>query len=193
MKKLLLIDCCIRRQDSRTRALAKPLVAALADRYDISVIDLTRDAPVPLTEELFRLRNEEGLSPRDLDMGRLVAEADRIVIAAPFWDMSFPAALKTFMERVSAYGVTFLDNPDGTTRGICKAEKLLYITTRGMDIPTGSTLDAGTAWIQAMAWLWGIGKVETVAACGMDVCGEEERARRLEAALSAGLDLCKEF
>lgn len=193
MKKLVLIDCCIRRQDSRTRALAKPLVEALSDRYEVAVIDLTRDAPVPVTEELFRLRSQYGLTSRDRDMGTLVAEADRIVIAAPFWDMSFPAALKTFMERISACGLTFADNPDGTTRGLCKAEKLLYITTRGMDIPTDAPLDAATPWLRAMAWLWGIGKVETVAAWGMDVCTEEERASRLQEALQTGLDLCGEF
>jgi FMN-dependent NADH-azoreductase len=193
MKKLVLIDCCIRRQDSRTRALAKPLVEALSERYEVAVIDLTRDAPVPVTEELFRLRGQYGLTSRDRDMGALVAGADRIVIAAPFWDMSFPAALKTFMERISACGVTFADNPDGTTRGICKAEKLLYITTRGMEIPTDSALDAGTPWLRAMAWLWGIGSVETVAAWGMDVCAEEERSRRLQEALQTGLDLCREF
>ena len=30
--------------------------------------------------------------------------ADRIVIAAPFWDLSFPALLKVYIENVSVQG-----------------------------------------------------------------------------------------
>ena len=30
--------------------------------------------------------------------------------AAPFWDMSFPSALKVFFENMSLFGVTFDNN-----------------------------------------------------------------------------------
>lgn len=193
MKKLVFIDCCIRQADSRTRALAVPILDALSDRYEITAIDLTVCAPEPITREAFLRRGTEGLSPADLANGKLVADADCLVIAAPFWDMSFPSALKAFFEHISACGVTFQDNPDGTTRGCCKAETLLYITTRGMDIPTGSPLDQGTSYLQALAWLWGIGKVETVAAWGMDVCDAHQRTLRLAEAQAQGLKLCKEL
>jgi len=39
-----------------------------------------------------------------------VRDADRIVISAPFWDMSIPAALKTFFELCSIFDVTFKSN-----------------------------------------------------------------------------------
>ena len=31
----------------------------------------------------------------------------RIVVAAPFWDLSVPAVLKVYIENISADGVTF--------------------------------------------------------------------------------------
>ena len=40
---------------------------------------------------------------------------------------------KTFFELCSIFDVTFKSN-DKTCYGNCKAEKMLYITTRGMDI-----------------------------------------------------------
>ena len=48
-----------------------------------------------------------------------VRDADRIAIAAPFWDMSIPAALKNFFELCSIFDVTFKSN-DKTCYGNCK-------------------------------------------------------------------------
>lgn len=74
---------------------------------------------------------------QSLSWAKMIRDTDRIVIAAPFWDMSYPAALKNFLELCSIFNVTFKSD-DKTCYGNCKAEKLLYITTRGMDISTVS-------------------------------------------------------
>ena len=102
-----------------------------------------------------------------------VASADRIVIAAPFWDMSFPSVLKVFLENLSLYNVTFTD--DGTTcKGLCKCRKVLYITTRGMNIPTGDTRDQGSSYLKALSSLWGLGEVITIAAWNLDYLSAED-------------------
>ena len=44
------------------------------------------------------------------DLARRIAAADRIIIAAPFWDMSFPSALKVFFANMSLFGITFDSN-----------------------------------------------------------------------------------
>lgn len=192
MKKLVFINACIRGQDSRTLSVAQPILAALEARYAITRIDLTGSSLAPVTAPLFDQRGS-GISPEDSAYGKLVAEADRIVIAAPFWDMSFPSVLKVFFEHISVPDITFRNNPDGTTRGNCKAEKLLYITTRGMEIETGSALDQGTSYLKALGWLWGFGEVITVAARGMDVQPAEIVQQRLEDARREGLEICKGF
>ena len=193
MKKLTFINACIREDDSRTLKLAKPLMEELSKRYDVTEIKLSRSELTPVTFPMYTQRGADGLSDEDLKNGRLVAEADRIVIAAPFWDMGIPSILKTFIEHISAPDLTFCSNPDGSTRGNCKAEKLLYITTRGMEIETGSPLEQGSSYLKALCWLWGIGEVETVAVQGTDVNSADEVEKRIAKAQKNAIELCKEF
>lgn len=193
MKKILFIDACIRKEKSRTRTLATPIINKLRSRYEIETINLCDMDIAPVTAERHTKRSLNGPSPEDAYHATLFANADRIVIAAPFWDMSFPAVLKVFFERISLPDITFVNTPDGTTKGNCKAEKLLYITTRGMDIPTGDVNDQGTSYLKALGWLWGIPKILTVAAHGMDLTDDDTRAGRLADALSQGLLICEEF
>lgn len=125
-------------------------------------------------------------------MARRLAAADRIVIAAPFWDMSFPAALKVFFENMSLFNITFGSN-DRECYGLCRCEKVLYITTRGMNIHTGDALEQATPYIRAIGHLWGLGELSVVAAENMDyVCGEEIE-RKIEEAVRKGLGICKDF
>lgn len=193
MKKLLFIDACIRKEDSRTRALAAPVIKKLKERYEVETISLCDADIAPVTASRYTERAQNGPSPEDAYHAGLFASSDRVVIAAPFWDMSFPSVLKVFFERISLPDFTFVNTPDGSTRGNCKAEKLLYITTRGLDIPTGDARDQGTSYLKALGWLWGIPEILTVAAWGTDVTDDDTRARRLADALSGGLLICEDF
>ena len=129
----------------------------------------------------------------DLHYGNLIAQADRIVVAAPFWDMSFPAVLKVFIEHMCAPGLTFKYNPDGSNEGICKAEKMLYITTRGGFSETGTPLEQGSSYLKAICWLWGIPNLETIALTGTDVYSPEELSGKMAEAIERGKTICKEF
>jgi len=193
LKKLTFINACVREEESRTLTIAKPLMEELKKRYEITEIKLSRSTLSPITLPLYKERGTKGLSDEDLKNGRLVAEADRIVIAAPFWDMGIPSILKTFIEHISAPDLTFCNNTDGSTRGNCKAEKLLYITTRGMEIETGSPLEQGSSYLKALSWLWGLGDVITVAVQGTDVNDAETTNNRISEAIKYGIEICKEF
>ena len=74
-----------------------------------------------------------------------------------------PAVLQNFIELCSILDVTFRTN-DKTCYGNCKAEKLLFITTRGMDIAAGDPLEQAAAYLKALSRLWGIGPMQVVAA-----------------------------
>ena len=118
--------------------------------------------------------------------------ADRLVIAAPFWDMSFPAVLKAFFENMSLYNVTFTD--DGRTcTGLCKCRKVLYITTRGMDIPTGDSRDQGSSYLKALSSLWGLGEVITVAAWNLDYMPVEKVAEKVRETADLARSIAEEF
>lgn len=192
MKKLLYIDACIRNHESRTKRIATPIVDALKERYDVDTLVLNELPLAIVKEELLEKRVNGQVEPEVMAWAQMVRDADRIVIAAPFWDMSIPAALKVFFELCSLFDVTF-GSDDKTCFGKCRAEKMLYITTRGMDIPTGDVLEQATPYLKALSWLWGIGPLQVVAAQNMDYVSAEEIEEKIALAIAEGLEIAKEF
>ena len=192
MKKLVLIDACIREEESRTRRIAEPILKELAKRYEIRRYDLTKMPVEPLTPETYAERAAGKVPEWALEAARTVAEADRIVVAAPFWDMSFPAVVKVFFEHISLFDITFTDNGRSCV-GMCKCEKVMYITTRGMNIPTGDTREQGSSYLLALSRLWDLGTVLTVAAWNMDYSTPEEIEEKIESATRFGLRLAETF
>lgn len=192
MKKLLFIDACIRDELSRTKRIATPIVEALKQKYEVQTLVINDLDLSIVKKELITKRNNGIIEPQVVSWAENIRDADRIVIAAPFWDMSFPAALKNFLELCSIFDVTFKSD-DKTCYGNCKAEKMLYITTRGMDISTGDVLEQGTPYLKAISWLWGIGPLEVVSAQNMDYLSEAEIEERISEAISKGLKLAQEF
>ncbi len=192
MKKLLYIDACIRDEQSRTKRIATPIVEALKQKYEVQTLVINDLDLSIVKKELITKRNNGDIDPQVMSWAESVRDADRIVIAAPFWDMSIPAALKNFLELCSIFDVTFKSD-DKTCYGNCKAEKMLYITTRGMDIDTGDVLEQGSSYLKALSWLWGIGPLEVVSAQNMDYLCETEIEERISKAISEGLKIAEEF
>lgn len=192
MKKLLYIDACIRDEMSRTKQIATPIVEALKQKYEVQTLVINDLDLSIVKKELITKRNNGVIDPQVMSWAESVRDADRIVIAAPFWDMSFPAALKNFLELCSIFDVTFKSD-EKTCYGNCKAEKMLYITTRGMDISTGDVLEQGTPYLKAISWLWGIGPMQVISAQNMDYLSEKEIEERINKAISEGLRIAEEF
>ncbi len=192
MKKLLYIDACIRDEQSRTKRIATPVIEALKQKYEVQTLVINDLDLSIVKKELITKRNNGDIDPQVMSWAESVRDADRIVIAAPFWDMSIPAALKNFLELCSIFDVTFKSD-DKTCYGNCKAEKMLYITTRGMDIDTGDVLEQGSSYLKALSWLWGIGPLEVVSAQNMDYLSEGEIEERISKAISEGLKIAEEF
>lgn len=189
--KLFYIDATMR-EESRTRKIAGPLIEELGKRYDIETVRLDGATYPPVGSHILRDR-DNGIVPEEYAaMARRLAAADRIVIAAPFWDMSFPAALKLFFENMSLFNITFGSN-DKECFGLCRCTKVLYITTRGMDIRTGDTLEQATPYLKALGHLWGLGRLHVVAAWNMDYSTPSEIERKIGTAIEEGLAICRDF
>lgn len=178
MEKLVIIDSCMR-AESRTRRILNAAREVLSTRYDIEIIDVNAAGLLPLTPEGLEERTSGIVPEQTLSLAKTIAAADRMVVAAPFWDMSFPATLKAFFENMSLYGVTFEDNGH-TCVGLCKCKKVMYITTRGMDIETGSPREQGSSYLMALSTLWGLGEVTTVAAKNLDYLSTDEVEAKIE-------------
>lgn len=192
MEKLLYIDSCIRDEVSRTKKIATPIINKLKERYDVETLVINDLNLTIVKKDLVNKRTNGIIDEEVLSWANKVSKADRIVIAAPFWDMSIPAALKSFIELCSIINVTFVSD-DKTCFGICNCKKLLYITTRGMNIKTNSELDQATPYLKAMSYLWGLGDVSVVAAYNLDYSNEEEINNKIKEAINEGLEIAKDF
>lgn len=191
MKNLIYINACMR-AGSRTGRIASAIIEELGRKYEVETIDLTQNM-YPIADNTTLEDRNNGIVPEEhVVLARKIAAADRIVIAAPFWDMSFPSALKVFFENMSLFGVTF-DSNDKECYGLCNAEKVMYITTRGMDISTGDPLEQATPYIKALSHLWGWGELTVISAQNMDYSSPEEIEEKVRKSIAEGIDICKEF
>ena len=193
--KLLYIDCCISVHEvSRTRKLAETFLSAWRARHpdaDVDTIDLVRHPMAPLTEASLSAREAAAAASRDdplLAPARQFAEADCIVIAAPFWEMSFPAALQAYLERISVTGITFRYTPAGS-EGLCNARKMLYLTTAGGPI---EGINYGSDYLASLCKLYGIGSYHFIGAPMLDVQEIDSRPY-LDRALREAEDLAVTF
>ena len=122
---LLFINACVR-AESRTKRLADCLLTALHE--PVTELRL-EDVSFLRVDEAFLQKRDQLLAAQELDhpmfdLARQFAAADTIVLAAPFWDLSFPAALKAYLEQINVVGVTFRYSPEGIPQGLCRAKKL---------------------------------------------------------------------
>lgn len=181
MKKILYVDCCIRGEESRTKELAECLVEGLKNQPDIDLwtVRLTECNLKPLDAGDVELRNgliaAGRLQDPFFDLTRQFALADVIIIAAPFWDFSFPSLLRVYLERMCVSGMTFHYNEKGETVGDCRASRLVYVTTRGGYtgvMPTGYP-DLAGAYMRALCAMLGIERFDSLSAEGLDICGND--------------------
>ncbi len=132
MKRLLFINACVR-AESRTRRLAEELLSGW--QGEICELNLEQMDLRPLTAETLA-RRDALLAAGDyadpaFEPARALVEADAVVLAAPYWDCSFPASVKVFVEQVMVNGLTFTFTADGVPHGKCRAKKLWYVSTAG--------------------------------------------------------------
>ncbi|MBQ9773331.1 MAG: NAD(P)H-dependent oxidoreductase [Clostridia bacterium] len=131
MNQILYINACVR-ENSRTHRLARFFLGKLEGTVD----------EVRLSHETLHSLDAALLAKRDkcikrrtyddpmFDHAKRFASADLIVVAAPYWDLSFPAILKIYLESICVDGITYRYDR-GTPMGLCRAKRLVYITTSG--------------------------------------------------------------
>ena len=163
---ILFINACVR-ENSRTLVLAKNILSKMSG--EVTEVNLNQENIVPLNRELLEKR-ENLISNKNMDdpmfyYAKQFAEADEILIAAPYWDLSFPGILKAYMEQITVSGITF-EYLSGRPHGLCKAKSLKYVTTSGGPI----FADFGYEYIKALAKnFYGISETKAYRAMNLDV------------------------
>ena len=114
--KLLFVNCCISQRGgaSRTKALADAFLTAFrASHPGAEVEEVTPEALLalkPFNAEMLNRRDalaaETAFDAPVYALARQFRAADAVAVAAPFWDLSYPAALRTYIEYISANGLT---------------------------------------------------------------------------------------
>ena len=175
MKKLLFIDACVNRGISRTEQLAQALLKEMNQNgeYEIETLNLEDEdlklftgKESALRESLTRAGNFEGPL---VTYAKQFAAADRIVVAAPYWDFSFPARMKCYLEQICVTGLTFTFSSKGIPGGLCHADSLHYVTTSGGSI---GELNLGYEYLEKLCKVYyGINETVCYTAEGLDIEG----------------------
>ncbi len=168
----LFINACVR-ESSRTKELADYLLSRRNFPYEEVRLD---KIVFPIADQAFLKKRDRLIDDRDFgnplfNLARQFAAADDIVIAAPFWDLSFPAMLKQYFEQINVIGITFIYTPEGIPSGLCKAKRLTYITTAGGNF---FPEEYGPGYVRALAQnFYGIPEFKLIKATGLDIDGAD--------------------
>ena len=177
---ILFVNACMRGPErSRTWRLCQAFLEACRTRWpeaEVTERDLTA-APLPvLTAELDGRRHQRlSEDPGDPMFGPAheVAQADLVVIGAPYWDLTFPAALKVYLEWASMLGLTFRYTREGKQVGMSRAKALVYVTTAGGPL---EGQNYGFDYLKGLAAMFGIPEARCLSAQGLDIQGNDPEA-----------------
>lgn len=173
---ILFVNACMRGEQSRTLQLCREYLEGAED--DVVEVDLAALDLKPFDAAMVAYRTEKQTA-REWDdpifaLSRQFVEAEDIVIGAPYWDLSFPSALKIYLEYVSVCDLAFHYTEDARCEGICKARRLTYITTCGGFVEGANY---GYEYFCGIAKMFGIPETRLVAAEGLDIVGIDVAAR----------------
>ena len=180
-RPVLYVNACVR-AESRTRTLAEKLLSKLGRPFEEIRLE---DISFPATNEDYLSIRDQLISEEDFqnplfDLAHQFSEADDIVVAAPYWDLSFPAMLKQYLEQINIVGITFKYSEDGIPVGLCRAKRLFYVTTAGGFYAPD---EYGFGYVKALAQnYYGIQDVRKIAALGLDIVGADVNAIMTSAA-----------
>lgn len=171
MGNILFINACIR-PSSRTLELASHVLSKLCG--EVEEVKLYEEELLPLNLEEMEIRDKSAKSKNFTNSlfnhAKKFANAETIVVAAPYWDLMFPAVLKCYFEKVTVNRLTFRYGENGIPQGLCKGKRLIYVTTSGGPI----IYNFGFDYVSVLAKnFYGINDVQLVKAEGLDIYGAD--------------------
>ena len=185
---LLFINACVR-EGSRTDRLARAWLERRAYEGEVTELRLGDETELrPLNADTIAAYNN-GVAAHDFSdplfaYAKQFAAADEVLIAAPLWNYAIPALLHDYLELVCSQGVTFDITADGSYQGLCRAQRLTFVSTAGGFAPEQGD-DHAFGYVRTLAErFWFVPTVEHVAAWGLDIVGADVDAL-LAAALQA--------
>ena len=180
--RVLEVSASGRSGDSISRQLTRDLINALDDRFgDVETVRRDLADGVPFVDQAWIEANftpEESRTDQHRETlahsDALVAElktADILVIGAPVYNFSIPAALKAWIDMIARARLTFRyteNGPEGLLHG-----KKAYIVVATGGVPVGSPVDFASPYLLHALSFVGITDVEVIAADRLNSQAEE--------------------
>ncbi|MEL7280485.1 MAG: NAD(P)H-dependent oxidoreductase [Pseudomonadota bacterium] len=172
-------------------SISRDLTANILGRYpgaDVITRDIGRTPLPQITDEWVSASftppedrssaQKDVLAVSDALVDELIA-ADTIVIGAPMYNFSVPAALKAWIDQVARPGRTFNYTADGPV-GLLHGKRVIVAMATG-GVPHGSDMDFAAPYLRFVLGFLGITDVSVVAADGANA---DEAAARAKAKAS---------
>lgn len=140
--------------------------------------------------KLFGPKDEESKNNSILKYAYEFADADKYIIAAPMWNLSFPAILKAYIDYVSVSGITFKYTAEGPV-GLLNNKKAVHIVSRG-GAYDNSPYEMGDRYLRTILGFFGIKDMETIAIDNLDVIGVNVE-EKFEEGIEKATSLAKKF
>lgn len=101
-------------------------------------------------------------------------QADGLIIAAPMWNFTMPAALKAWFDLVVRVGRSFKYKAEGGFEGLL-ADRKTYLLVATGGVPIGSPMDMLTPILKTILGFIGIKNVEIIAVEGTNMPNAAEK------------------
>jgi len=203
MKKILVVTSSLMGEMSQSRKIALTLAdsvrAALPD-WKLNVRDATQ-LPLITLDYLGGLRAKpEQLSAAQQTAVNLgdqviaeVEEADIVIVAAPMYSYTVPAALKVWIEYMNRPGRVFSHGAEGAV-GLLTGKKVFAVLTRGSEFAVGDTSNFQENFLVSVLGSFGLAPVQIILAEGTaHEGGKAALAAAEQAAHAAGQQLAQEL
>lgn len=208
MTKLLFVRANPKKdEDSHSAQLANSFLNAYQQSnptHQVEVLDLYNEDIPFLDVDVFsawgKFTNHEELTSTELAkvqrMDKLTDQfltADKVIVAAPFWNLSYPPMLKAYIDTICIADKTFKYTEDGPV-GLVSDKPFLIIETRGGYYSKGSAanLEYSQSYLKTIMRFMGIKDFTSVIAEGLDI-DLNKREDILQQATEELLELSKTF
>ncbi len=171
MTRILRLNAGANHADSVSRPLATALVDGLGAKGPIEVTTVELSEGLPFVDAAWIAGESTAAAATEAFIAQLEA-ADVLVIAAPIYNFSVPAALKAWIDQIAKAGRTFAYVGPGQVEGLLKNKKAYVVITAG-GVKLGSPWDFASPYLRHVLGFIGITDVEFIDASALALDPEQ--------------------
>ncbi len=171
MTRILRLNAGANHADSVSRPLATALIDGFARKGPVDVTTVELSEGLPFVDAAWVSGEPTAAAISDAYIAQLEA-ADVLVITAPIYNFSVPAALKAWIDQIAKAGRTFSYVGPGQVEGLLKDKKAYVVITAG-GVKLGSEWDFASPYLRHVLGFVGITDVAFIDASGLALDPEQ--------------------